>query len=165
VAAGRRNSESRKELEKKELEEKRARGGKELEETTKKRNLLSPLYNPVHPVQTKLKNGRCLRYVARSPLYNPTHPAQTKLKNGRCLRYVARKTPSVRRTKPSSHASLSLVHLPEVNARERANSVKVDGCFVMFDEDDHHRYIPHIVNRLSNHERLQTSPLLFCLGL
>jgi hypothetical protein len=34
--AGRRNSESRKELEEKELEEKRARGGKELEETKKK---------------------------------------------------------------------------------------------------------------------------------
>jgi hypothetical protein len=88
--------------ERKELEEKRARRNKkkEMGSPFPSAFLLSPLHNPVQPVQTKLKNRGCLLYVARKT-----------------------QTPSVHRTKPSSHASLSLVHLPEVNAKGEEVSV------------------------------------------
>jgi hypothetical protein len=61
--AGRRNPESRKELEEKELENKRARGEKELEETKKEMIiLLSPLYNPTH-LQARLEAREMERAV------------------------------------------------------------------------------------------------------
>jgi hypothetical protein len=110
-------SSRRKSSRRKELEEKRAR-------TNKQKEMGRFPFPSVqsHALGTNQnKNRRCLRCVARSPLCNPTHPVHTKLKNGGCLGCVGRKTqtPSVRRTKPSSHSPLSLVHLPEVNARER----------------------------------------------